>query len=56
MDKVVSFMYVTSSMHKNAIIHGRRSQKNTESDLKRQEEFTHIYKNLADYCLIFTRN
>lgn len=34
----------------------RKQSENTELDLKRYEEFTYIYKNLANYCLILTRN
>lgn len=50
-----TIMNVTTSMHKNGIIHGKKSE-NIELDLKRCEEFTHIYKNFANYCLILTRN
>lgn len=34
----------------------QKQSENIELDLKRCEEFTYIYKNLANYCLILTRN
>lgn len=53
---VVQFMNVTPSMHKNGYYTWQKQSENIELDLKRYEEFTCIYKNLANYCLILTRN